>query len=504
MGLIDSIWSLYLHLPKAEMERFIKYPLESQNQQLNEILQTAQGTEWGMKYKFSEITNPNQWRKTVPVHEYDQIKSDIHRMMKGQSNILWPGIIRNFAKSSGTTSDKSKFIPITAENHKNCYTRAGLRLMCCVYDQIPNVGILDGKSILLAGSTQSNLSEYPGTMIGDVSAVIYRNLSSTLKSFLVPDEEYNLLEDSEKKLDIIAEKSINADVRQISGSPTWMQLLFKKLMDISGKSNMLEIWPNFKILIHGAVSFVPYRKSFEDWFPSPDVYFFENYNASEGYFALQDVVRADDMLLLLDVGIFYEFMPLEEVGKDFPDTCLLDEVELNKNYAIIITSNSGLYRYIVGDTIQFTNLQPHRIKITGRIKQFINVFGEELMVANTDEALKIACNKFNVKVKDYTVGPVFQNKQGQGAHEWIIEFESDPIDKESFADYLDKTIQTLNSDYEAKRFKDLALQRLKLHIAKKDCFNNWMKATNRVGAQKKVPRLSNQRNYLEEILPFAC
>ncbi|MEP7195078.1 MAG: GH3 auxin-responsive promoter family protein [Saprospiraceae bacterium] len=503
MKFIDLFWSQYLKLAKSEIDYFNNNAMEVQWNQLKKILNIAENTEWGKKYLFNTIQNTDQWKNKVPIQNYDSIKSDIHRMMTGESNILWPGTVSNFAKSSGTTSDKSKFIPITKENHKECHTQGGIKLMAVIYDQVENVEILSGKTIVLAGSTQNNSLEYPNTVIGDVSAVIYRNLSRILKSFLVPEEQYNLLDDSDLKLDIIAEKSLYEDVRMMAGSPTWMLILCKKMLKLSGKSNMIEIWPNFKILIHGAVSFVPYRRTFEDIFPSKEVYYFETYNASEGYFAVQDKANSNELLLLLDLGIFYEFIPSEEFDNPDPKTHLIDEVELDKQYSIVITTNSGLYRYEIGDTIQFTNLKPYRFKISGRTKQYLNVFGEELMVSNTDEAISKTSKHFSVKVKDYTVAPIFQSQSNKGGHEWIIEFEDQAPDSEEFAEFLDKTIQSLNSDYEAKRFKNLALERLRLHIAKQDCFSEWMKATNRIGTQKKVPRLANHRSYLDEILAFA-
>lgn len=503
MGLIDTIWAQYLKIARSEIDDFKANPYSAQWNELSSILERASDTEWGRRYSFDSIHSIEDWSKALPLHEYDDIKSDIHRMMKGEESILWPGKVNFYAKSSGTTSDKSKFIPITKENHKLCHTKGGLRLTSIIYNEIQKPGILDGKTIILTGSTRSDLVDFPNVIVGDVSAVIYRNLSAILKSFLVPDEESNLLEDSELKLDVIANKCYSEDVRMMAGSPTWMLLLCKKLLQLTGKKNMLEIWPNFTVMIHGAVSFVPYRKNFNDLFPDPKVGFFETYNASEGYFSVQEKFHSDDMLLLLDVGIYYEFIPSDQLHQKNPHTCTLEEVELGKNYGLVITTNSGLYRYIVGDTIQFTCLTPHRIKVSGRIKQYINVFGEELMVSNTDDAIQKACQKFNVKVKDYTVAPIFHpESSSQGAHEWLIEFESIPHNTEDFADFLDKTLQSLNSDYEAKRFKNLALQRLILRVARLGCFADWMKATGRLGAQKKVPRLSNERKYLDEILSY--
>ena len=501
MGLINFLWSKYISIPCAEINEFINNPEKTQEDQLMQIIRTAEDTEWGLKYGYRSISSVSDFMNRVPLNEYDEIKSYIFRMMKGEEDVLWPGRVSHFAKSSGTTSDKSKFIPIPSENHRNCHSKAGLHLIASIYNQLPDCSLLDGKSIILAGSCRNDYPEYPGAIIGDVSAVIYKNLSTILKSFLVPSEEFNLLEDSEKKLDIIAEKCIDEDVRLLVGSPTWMLILFRKILALTGKSNMLEVWPHFEILIHGAVSFVPYRNTFKELFPSDNVHFFEAYNASEGYFAFQDKDKTDELLLLLDVGVFYEFISPEQLNLPSPKTLLLGEVQTGINYAVIITTNSGLYRYVLGDTITFTCLKPFRIRITGRIKQFINVFGEELMVATTDEAVRRCSEQFNVRVRDYTVAPVFQEgDQARGGHEWIIEFETEMPDLHAFAESLDQTLQSLNSDYEAKRYKGLALNRLILHLARPGCFSDWMQATNRIGAQKKVPRLSNERIFLEEIL----
>lgn len=497
--LFNILWNKYLNLHRMQMKYFIEHPVESQSKELKKIIRSAEKTEWGIKYSFSACHKTSDWKQMLPLQDYESIKGDIHRMMCGERNVLWPGRVKYYAKSSGTTSDKSKYIPVTDINHRNCHTKGGWRLLTAIYNNVEDPKILEGKSILLAGSSSQNLKEFPGSVVGDVSAIIYQRTNPIALSRLFPDKEIALLPDFEKKLDILAERGSKADIRMVAGTPTWAVVLFKKILDYTGKKNILEVWPKMQVFVHGAVSFVPYRQPFKEFFPLPDFTYVETYNASEGYFAVQNDIDSNDMLLLLDNGVFYEFIPMEDWDKENPRTLFLEEVELNKNYAMVITTNSGLYRYKIGDTVKFTSLFPFKILITGRTKQFINVFGEEVMVSNTDAALSETCREFNVKVVDYSVAPVFLTASGRGGHEWIIEFEQKPQDAFEFARRLDDNLKKVNSDYEAKRFNDLALECLKLNIAKPGTFFNWMKSRNKIGAQQKVPRLANHREYLEEL-----
>ncbi|MDQ3141260.1 MAG: GH3 auxin-responsive promoter family protein [Bacteroidota bacterium] len=498
--LINAIYAQYLKMHQKQIKDFIEHPHETQWAQLKSIVTKAKNTEWGRRYQFERVKAPKDWSSLLPVQDYDTIKNDIHRMMVGDENVLWPGRVRCYAKSSGTTSDKSKYIPVTNENHQKCHVRGGWRLLALMYQNLKNPRVIDGKSIILAGSYSQDLPEFPGSLVGDVSAVILHKTPHIAQQCMTPKVEISLMPDFEKKLEIIAQKSIHQDIRLVAGTPTWAVVLFKRILEITGKSNILEVWPNIQIFVHGAVSFVPYREPFRQFFPSETFAYQETYNASEGYFAVQDVFAQDDMLLILDNAVFYEFIPMEEWHVEDPKTVMLYEVELGKNYAIVITTNSGLYRYKIGDTVMFTSLNPYRIKITGRTKQFINAFGEEVMVSNTDAAVAMTCEAFNVKVVDYTVAPVFLTASGKGGHEWVIEFEEDPANAEAFTKILDDNLKKVNSDYEAKRFNDLALVQLKLNIVPKGRFFEWMKSRNKIGAQQKVPRLSNQRNYIEEIL----
>ncbi|MGB3130875.1 MAG: GH3 auxin-responsive promoter family protein [Saprospiraceae bacterium] len=498
--LVNAIWAQYLKLHRYKINRFSEQPHESQEEELMSILDTAKYTEWGQKYHFADVLTANDWRQRLPVQDYESIKTDIFRMMKGEFDVLWPGRVSYFSKSSGTTNDKSKYIPVTEENHKDCHVRGGWRQLALMYENIPDPRIIEGKSIIMAGSSTNNLSEFPGSTIGDVSAIVLQRIPYVGKLHLSPDLDIALMSDFETKLEKIAEICIHEDIRMMAGVPTWAMVVFDKILEKTGKSNILEVWPRMQIFIHGAVSFGPYREPFKKYFPSDEFYYQETYNASEGYFAVQSDFASDDMLLLLDNGVYYEFIPMEEWESEFPNTLLLSEVEVGKNYAIVITTNSGLYRYKIGDTVTFTSLAPYKIKITGRTKQFINVFGEEVMVANTDAALIKTCEMYDAKMKEYTVAPIFLNANGKGGHEWIIEFEKQPSDVNLFAATLDENLRKINSDYDAKRYHDLALVSLKLNVAPEGTFMKWMKSKNKIGAQQKVPRLSNQRTNLEEIL----
>lgn len=500
--LLNVLWSQYLKLPRSEMKKFMEFPIEVQAAQLKKIVKATEHTEWGKRFGFSNYKKTADWKNMLPLQDYESIKHDIHRMMTGEKDVLWPGRIKYYAKSSGTTSDKSKYIPITDPNHKDCHTKGGWRLLAAIYDNVKDCKIIEGKSILLSGSYSSELSEFPGSTVGDVSAIIYQRINPLAVNRLFPEKEIALLPDFEKKLDLIAKDSIHADIRMVAGTPTWAVVLFKKILEQTGKQHMLEVWPKMQVFVHGAVSFVPYRDPFRKFFPSDAFTYIETYNASEGYFAVQNDKSSHDMLLLLDNGVFYEFIPMEEWDKEQPNTLLLEEVELDKNYAMVITTNSGLFRYKIGDTVKFTQKYPYKIVITGRTKQFINVFGEEVMVANTDAALSATCIEFGVKMVDYTVAPIFLTASGKGGHEWLIEFEKDPENLDAFASALDKNLMKVNSDYEAKRFHDLALERLKLNLAPKATFFNWMKSRNKIGAQQKVPRLANHREYLDELKKF--
>ncbi len=421
--------------------------------------------------------------------------------MHGEKDILWKGQVKWFSKSSGTTNDKSKYIPVSRENLHQCHLKGSHDALTMWYNSKPYSKIMSNSKGLIMGGSLEYFEPYPDTKVGDVSAIMLHHMPFYGKYFYTPTMEIALMKDWEQKIELMAEMSVKENVTNISGVPTWTIVLFRKMMEITGKSNMLEVFPNFEIYYHGGVSFLPYRQQFEEFFPGQEVQYRENYNASEGFFAAQVDASTDDMLLLLDNGVFYEFIPMPEFGKEGAQVLAIDEVELDTNYALVISTNAGLWRYIIGDTIKFTSLYPHRIKITGRTKHFINVFGEEVMVENTDKALALSCEACQARISEYSVGPIYLS-EGKGGHEWLIEFEQAPSDLEHFRNLLDQQLQALNSDYEAKRYKDIALQKLKLHSLPPGSFHAWLKARGKYGGQNKIPRLSNSREHIEALLAF--
>ncbi len=501
-SLLNVLWAQYLKIHRAQIRHFMQYPFETQWQQLDSILQKSMETEWGKRYAFGEIKSASMWRERLPVQDYELIKQDIFRMMAGEKDVLWHGRCKYFAKSSGTTSDKSKFIPVTEENYEESHLKGAWRSVALMYENLEDPRVVEGKTMVIVGSSSKDLPGFEGSIVGDVSAVILQRTSLVAQQRLFPTMHVALMSDFEKKLEIMAHSSIDEDIRMIAGSPTWALVLLKKVLEITGKNNILEVWPQIQIFVHGAVYFEPYRAAFRELFPSPKFAYQETYNASEGYFAVQSDYAHQDMLLILDNSIFYEFIPMEEWDKEFPQTIGLESVKINQNYALVITTNSGLYRYKIGDTIQFTCLNPFRIKISGRTKQFINVFGEELMVADTDKAICKVCEKFNLKLVDYSVAPIFQQMNQKGAHEWLIEFEDCTVSKDLLERELDEVLKSINSDYEAKRTGDLAMQQLKINIASQGTFYRWLKSKNKLAAQTKIPRLANHRDYINEMLQY--
>ena len=499
MAIVNSIFTWYMKKRIHQIELFIKYPLDVQDEWLHTLISSAENTEWGKRYDYKSILSAQQFKERVPIQNYDTLKPFIERMLQGEQNILWPSEIKWFAKSSGTTNDRSKFIPVSEEALEECHFKGGKDMLSIYCNNRPDSQIFTGKSLVLGGSHQINeLCE--DIHYGDLSAVLIKNLPVWAEYYRTPDMSIALMDNYEEKIDRMAEATIKENVTSISGVPTWTIVLAKKAMELTGTSNLLEIWPNLEVYFHGAVNFTPYREQFKELIPSPEMYYLETYNASEGFFGIQDQSDSEELLLMLDYGIYYEFLPLENIDEEAPKTLSLDEVELHKNYAIIISTNAGLWRYMIGDTVQFTSLHPFRIKITGRTKHFINAFGEEVIIDNAENALTKACTVTNAKIKDYTACPIYFNGNESGGHEWIIEFEQQPSDFELFIDILDQTLREINSDYDAKRFKDMALRRPKVHNAPNGTFYNWMKSRGKLGGQHKVPRLANNREYVEEIL----
>ncbi|GAA4314324.1 GH3 auxin-responsive promoter family protein [Pontixanthobacter gangjinensis] len=483
------------------MELFIKYPNEVQNELLKNLLSKAKNTEFGKKYHFSEITSYETFRERVPIQKYEDYQDVIERSRKGESNIFWPTPIRWFAKSSGTTSAKSKFIPVSQDSLEDCHYAAGKDLLCIYLNNNPQSQLFTGKSLRLGGSKE--LYQENGTSYGDLSAILIDNMPFWAEFSSTPSNEVSLMHDWEYKMQAIVDETIKEKVTSLAGVPSWMLVLLNNVLETTGKENLFEVWPQLEVYFHGGVSFEPYASQYQKILPKEDFRFYEIYNASEGFFACQDHNDTKDLLLMLDYGIFYEFIPMDRYGTEEEKAIPLSEVEVGKNYAVVITTNAGLWRYKIGDTVRFTDTNPYRIKVSGRTKHHINVFGEELIIENAESALKKVCLVTNCEIIDYTVAPIFMEGKEKGAHEWIVEFKTPPRDFDNFVKQLDLALQEVNSDYEAKRYNNMTLNMPKIHQARKDLFYDWLKKHNKVGGQHKVPRLSNSRTYLEELLEMA-
>jgi hypothetical protein len=501
MALINTVISWLMKQRIHQIELFIKYPHEVQLEWFRKLISAAKATEWGRRYDYAGICSPDEFRNRVPLNDYDTLKPLIERLRNGEKNILWPSEIKWFAKSSGTTSDKSKFIPVSQEALEECHLKGGKDLLSIYCNNHPETNLFGGKSIAMGGSHQiievGNESYY---YQGDLSAILIANLPFWAELRRTPDLSIALMGEWENKIEEMARATIPHNVTSISGVPSWTLLLFRKILEKTGKANLLEVWPNFELFMHGGMNFTPYAEQYRQILPSHQVTFLETYNASEGFFAIRDRDKAHDMLLMLDYGIWYEFIPMDRFQEENPPTVTLEQVRMAVNYAMVISTNAGLWRYVIGDTVMFTSLNPYRIRITGRTRTFINAFGEELIVDNAEKAISIACSRCNAVISDYTAGPVFLSGKLKGAHEWLIEFEQPPADLAFFTNILDNALKALNSDYEAKRYHDMLLQEPVVRIMPKDTFYNWLKSKGKLGGQNKVPRLSDDRKYIEEIL----
>lgn len=497
MAFINSLLSLFTQKRLAQIDNFKANPIQTQRAVLQELLSTAAETEYGRKYNFSSILTAEQYAERLPVVHYEEINEFILRTMDGETNVLWPEEIKWFAKSSGTTDAKSKFIPISPASLENCHFRGGKDVIAIFNKLNPEAQVFSGKTLALGGSSEVCKTN-SNCQYGDLSAILISNTPFWANMMKTPDSTIMLMSDWEEKIEKICETTINEDVRCLAGVPSWFLTVINKILEKTEKNNLHEVWPNLELFIHGGISFTPYREQYKRLLPDPKMKYMETYNASEGFFGLQDDPNDTSMLLMLDYGVYYEFMPVSEIGKSKPRTILLQQVEKEVNYAIIITTNGGLWRYMIGDTIQFTSTKPYKFKITGRTKLFINAFGEELIIDNATEALKHACEQTGAEVVEFTAAPVFMNEVKKGAHEWLIEFKTPPADIERFADLIDIELQKLNSDYEAKRL--LSLERLRIHAARPNLFNDWMKERGKLGGQHKVPRLWNDRTHMDELL----
>ncbi len=500
-SIVNTTIRLYLKTRYKKIEHSIQHPHITQADVLENLLFTASETDFGIRHGFRSIHNYQNFRRRVPICEYDDIKDDIKRMMHGERDLLWPGQVKWFAKSSGTTSDKSKFIPVTKQNLKHCHVKGFWDALSVLYHNRPDSKIFEYNNLVVGGSL-FEFEPFPETTYGDVSAILINHMPLVGRPFYSPDFETAFMKKWDEKLERTAQlASRDPDIGSIGGVPTWNVVLFRRILEITGKSNLLEVWPNLQVYVHGGVNFEPYRSQFKQLIPKEDFVYQETYNASEGYFATQNDYATPDLLLFPDCGIFYEFIPMSSVEQDRSEAAIpLSQVEVGKNYALVITTNAGLWRYVLGDTVVFTSTNPYKLKITGRTKHFINAFGEEVMVGNTDKAMSLACEAMNVRIREYTVAPIYFDEEGSGGHEWVVEFEDVPADVAAFATYLDKRLQEVNSDYEAKRYKDMAMKPLVIRTVPHGTFNRWLAGKGKSGAQVKVPRLVNHRRTIEEIL----
>ena len=497
LPIINSIASWVLKQRVHQIELFLKYPNEVQEELLMNLVKSSENTQLGRQYDFHSIRSYHAFQERVPISTYEDLEPMIERTRKGEQNVFWNTQIKWFAKSSGTTNAKSKFIPVSGEALENCHYKGSKDLLCLYLNNNDDSQLFIGKSLRLGGSRQ--IYEDNNSFFGDLSAILIENMPIWAEFSSTPSSKTSLMSEWESKIPAIISEALRENVTSFAGVPSWMLVLLNRVLETTGKENLLEVWPNLEVYFHGGVSFDPYRDQYKKLLPRNSFRYYEIYNASEGFFAIQDLNDSSDLLLMLDYGIFYEFIPMDVFGTPQQYAVRLAEVELYKNYAIVITTNSGLWRYMIGDTVRFTSLSPYRIRVSGRTKHHINVFGEELMVENTDQAIAKTAAAFQVEIIDYTVAPVFMEGKEKGAHEWMIEFRNPPNDPDGFATFLDNALQSLNSDYEAKRYNNMTLNPLVLNVARPKLFYDWLKEQDKLGGQHKIPRLSNQRDYLDQL-----
>lgn len=496
--LLHTVVSWLLKKRVHDIELFIKYPHEVQRDELMNLLQTAKKTEVGKQYGFADIQQYEDFADRVPVRTYEEIAPMIERSRQGEQNIFWPTPIKWYAKSSGTTNAKSKFIPISDESLEDCHFKGGKDMLSLYFKNNEQSSVFQGKALRLGGSKE--IYEENNSYFGDLSAIMIDNLPLWAEMVSAPSQKVSLMAEWETKMKAIVEETLSEDIRSMAGVPSWMLVLLQKVLAETGRESILDVWPNMEVYFHGGVNFMPYREQYKALMPSDAVHYVELYNASEGFFGVQDQLNSDELLLMLDYGIFYEFIDMKTYGTQNERIIPLSDVVVGRQYAVIISTNAGLWRYHIGDTIRFTSIAPYRFKITGRTKHFINVFGEELVIENANKALELICQRHHVQLVDYTAAPIFMDGSKKGGHEWLIEFKTPPKNATAYADDLDKQLQALNSDYEAKRYKNMTLMPLKLHVAKPKTFYKWLKQKGKIGGQHKVPRLSNTREYLDELM----
>ena len=499
MNITRFLHKIYFNSRLKDIEQYAGHAGDLQQRVLTRLLRMAASTEWGKKYDYASIRTYEDFKNRLPIQTYEEIKPYVTRLRAGEQGLLWPSEIRWFAKSSGTTNDKSKFLPVSKESLHDTHYRGGQDAVAIYLGQNPESRFFSGKGLILGGSHAPNLNTNH-SLVGDLSAILMENLNPLVNYIRVPSKAAALMEHFEPKMEAIARETIHANVTNLSGVPSWMLVLIKHILEKTGKQTLEEVWPNLEVFFHGGVAFTPYREQYKEIIRSPKMHYVETYNASEGYFGTQSDPNDPSLLLMIDYGVFYEFIPLEDVGKDNPRVYPLEEVELGKNYALVISTSAGLWRYMIGDTVKFTNKRPYKFIITGRTKHFINAFGEELIVDNAEKGLAKACAATGAQITDYSAAPVFMDEHAKCRHQWLIEFAQMPDDVEKFAHILDDTLKEVNSDYEAKRQNDLALQPLEIIVARKGLFHDWLDQKGKLGGQHKIPRLSNTREYIEEML----
>lgn len=498
MSLTSIVGKVFLPRQKS-LELHQERGMDLQHTVLQQLLRHGKETEYGRNHLLNHTHTYEEFVKNVPVNTYEDLKDDIDRMRHGEADVLWPGTVKWYAKSSGTTNDKSKFIPVSASGLHKIHYQGGKDVVAMYLRNYPESRLFDGKSLILGGSHSPNYN-LPGSMVGDLSAILIENINPFANLVRVPKKQTALLSDFEVKRDRIARETLNKNVTNLSGVPSWMLSVLVRVMELSGKKHLEEVWPNLEVFFHGGIAFTPYRSQYEQLITSANMHYMETYNASEGFFGIQDDPQDKSMLLMLDYDVFYEFMPMDEFGSDNPTIVPLEGIEVGKNYAMLITTSCGLWRYMIGDTVSFTSKNPYKFIITGRTKYFINAFGEELIMDNAEKGLAYACEKTGAEVSEYTAAPVFMDSRAKCCHQWVIEFAKTPASLSEFGDLLDRRLQELNSDYEAKRFHDITLQHLEIVKARPHLFNDWLKSKGKMGGQHKVPRLSNTRKFIDEIL----
>lgn len=496
-SIFNSVINWFMSQRMGGIKNFMNHPIDVQDKVFHHLISSAKHTEYGKKYGFSDIKNYSDFNSKVPIVSYEQFEPYIEKTRQGNADIIWPGKIKKFAKSSGTTNAKSKFIPISEECLQKCHYKAGKDLVAVYTYNHPESSLFKLKNLRLGGSAE--LYESYGTKFGDLSAILIENLPFWVEMSTTPCRKTSLMSEWETKLKAIIYEVQKENVGSMSGVPSWMLVLLQRLIKETGHENISQLWPNLEVFFHGGISFVPYKEQYKQ-ITGKNIRYYEIYNASEGFFALQDQPNSNELLLLLDHGIFYEFIPMDEFGSENAKAVSLENVEVGKNYAVVISTNAGLWRYLIGDTVRFTSTQPYRIKISGRTKHYINAFGEELVIDNVETALDKACEATNAKITDYTGAPVYMKDGESGAHEWIIEFSQDPNDFQTFVSVFDETLKSINSDYEAKRYNNMTLKLPIVHKAKTHLFYDWMAKRGKLGGQNKVPRLSNDREYIEPLL----